>query len=52
MIFFLAMMFCGIFIYSQSLVIVIIVHALIDSFSGLVGIYLLKDMKHETGEEG
>jgi len=50
-IFFLALMFCGIFVYSQSLLIVIIVHALIDTFSGIVGIYLLRDLGHETEEE-
>jgi len=52
-IFFLALMFCGIFVYSQSLWLVIIVHALIDVFSGLIGIYLIKELgKEPEGGEG
>ncbi len=51
-IFFLALMFCGIFVFSQSLMIVIVVHALIDTFSGLIGVYLIKDMGQETEGEG
>ncbi len=47
-IFFLALLFSGIFVYSQSLWIVIIVHAFIDIFSGLIGIYLLREMDKST----
>ena len=50
-IFFIALMFCGVFIFSHSLVIVIIVHALIDILSGLVGVYHVKDMGPETEGE-
>ncbi|MEO6133367.1 MAG: type II CAAX endopeptidase family protein [Saprospiraceae bacterium] len=46
-IFFLALVFCGIFIYSQSLIIVIVVHALIDIISGLIGVYLIKELGEE-----
>ncbi len=51
-IFFLSLMFCGVFVFSQSLLIVILVHALIDIFSGLVGVNLLREMGGETEGEG
>ena len=51
-IFFLAMMFCGIFVFSQSLLVVIVVHALIDILSGFIGIYLIKNMEEEPEGEG
>jgi membrane protease YdiL (CAAX protease family) len=47
-IFFLALLFCGIFVFSQSLLIVILVHAVIDTLSGLVSIYFLKSMSRES----
>jgi hypothetical protein len=51
-IFFLALMFCGIFIFSQSILIVIVIHAFIDIFSGLIGVQLMREMGKETKEEG
>lgn len=51
-IFFLALLFCGIFVYSQSLWLVIIVHALIDVFSGLIGVYLIRELGEKPEEEG
>ena len=50
-IFFIALMFCGVFVFSQSLIIVIVVHALIDIFSGLVGVYLVRGMDQEAEGE-
>lgn len=50
-IFFLALLFSGIFVYSQSLWIVIIIHALIDIFSGLIGVYLIRELGKENKEE-
>jgi membrane protease YdiL (CAAX protease family) len=50
-IFFIALMFCGVFVFSQSLIIVIVAHALIDIFSGLVGVYLVKGMDQEAEGE-
>ena len=51
-IFFIALMFCGIYIYSQSLLLVIVVHALIDIFSGILGVHFIRVMTREReGEE-
>jgi len=41
-IFFISMLFAGIFVYSQSLLIVILIHTFIDLFSGWLGIVLVK----------
>lgn len=46
-IFFLALVFSALFIYSQSLIIVIIIHALIDLISGYLGVVLLKEKSEE-----
>jgi membrane protease YdiL (CAAX protease family) len=46
-IFFFAMLFCALFILTQSLILVIIVHALIDLISGFIGLYLV----HPTTED-
>jgi len=52
-IFFISMLFAGIFVYSHSLTIVILVHTFIDLISGWIGILLMKDvnMEKESGEE-
>lgn len=50
-IFFLAFIFSAIFIYSQSLLIVILLHTLIDIFSGLVGVFLIKELGKEAESE-
>ncbi|HJW30937.1 MAG TPA: CPBP family intramembrane glutamic endopeptidase, partial [Saprospiraceae bacterium] len=42
-IFFISLCFAGIFVYSQSLLIVILVHAIIDIISAWLGINILKD---------
>lgn len=49
-IFFLAMLFSAIFIMSQSLWVVILLHALIDIFSGWIGIYLVREMRQHENE--
>jgi membrane protease YdiL (CAAX protease family) len=52
-IFFLAMLFTGVYIMSKSLLLVIIMHILIDVLSGWLGIYLLRQIQQEknSGEE-
>ncbi len=50
-IFFLAMLFAGVYILSKSLVLVIFIHTLIDILSGWLGIYLLRQMQQEKGAE-
>ena len=47
-IFFLAMLFSAIYVFSRSLVIVIIIHTMIDLLSGWLGIYILREMDHEN----
>ena len=47
-IFFLALIFSAIFVFSQSLLIVIVVHALIDIMSGWFGIYLLRYIREHN----
>ena len=47
-IFFFALIFSAIFIYSQSLLLVMLVHAIIDTLSGLVSVYLLKNVEEES----
>lgn len=47
-IFFLAILFSGVFIFSQSLLIVTIVHIVIDTLSGLVSIFLAKEFEEDT----
>lgn len=47
-IFLLSLLFSAVFILSQSLLIVIIVHALIDTISGLISVYLMKTINDET----
>lgn len=46
---FLTLLFCGIFILSESLLIVILIHAIIDMISGIIGSYLVKDINQKTG---
>jgi membrane protease YdiL (CAAX protease family) len=52
-IFFISMLFAGIFVYSHSLLIVILVHTFIDLISGYIGILLLKnvDLEKDSSEE-
>ncbi|HEX5112066.1 MAG TPA: CPBP family intramembrane glutamic endopeptidase [Saprospiraceae bacterium] len=52
-IFFISMLFAGIFVYSHSLLIVILIHTFIDLLSGWIGILLLKnvDVEKDHGEE-
>jgi membrane protease YdiL (CAAX protease family) len=50
-IFFFAMLFAGIFVYSQSLLIVIFIHTFIDLISGWLGIQLMKNMNVEKPSE-
>ena len=45
-IFLLALLFSAIFVFSESLVIVIVVHALIDILSGWFGIYLVRYIRN------
>ena len=47
-IFFLSLMFSAIFVWSESLLIVILVHAIIDTLSGLVSVYVMKGANRET----
>ncbi len=46
-IFFISMLFAGIFVFSQSLLIVILIHTFIDLISGWLGISLLKNIKEQ-----
>ena len=48
-IFILAMLFAAIFVLSESLLIVIVVHALIDILSGLVGVFVLRSVQEKPG---
>ena len=50
-IFFLAMLFAGLYIMSRSLLLVIFIHTLIDVLSGWLGIYLLRQMQQEESAE-
>lgn len=51
-IFFLSLLFAGIFLYSHSLILVMIIHAVIDMLSGWLGIQLLRHMPQgETPEQ-
>jgi uncharacterized protein len=51
-IFFISMLFAGIFVCTQSLLIVIIIHTCIDLFSGWLGIQLMKNLhEHEDSKE-
>lgn len=47
-IFFLALLLSAVFILSQSLVLVIIIHTVIDTLSGLVSVYVLKNVSEES----
>ena len=51
-IFFLAMLFAGVYILSKSLLLVIFIHTTIDMLSGWLGIYLLRQMQQEESSEG
>lgn len=51
-IFFLAMLFAGVYIVSKSLLLVIFIHTLIDILSGWLGIYVLRQMQQEKSSEG
>ena len=51
-IFFLAMLFAGIYVLSKSLLLVILIHTVIDILSGWLGIYLLRQMQQEKSSEG
>lgn len=50
-IFFLAMLFAAIFVLSQSLVLVMLIHTLIDMLSGWLGIYILKNFQQQEEAE-
>ncbi len=50
-IFFLALIFSAIFVLSQSLVIVIVIHAVIDMLSGWLGIFIFKNIPPEESPE-
>ena len=50
-IFFFAMLFAAIFVYSQSLLIVMVVHAVIDMLSGWLGISLMKNAPQQDTTE-
>jgi membrane protease YdiL (CAAX protease family) len=50
-IFFLSLLFAGIFVYSQSLILVMLIHAIIDMLSGWLGIQLLKHLPEEESPE-
>jgi len=50
-IFFLSLLFAGIFVYSQSLVLVMVIHAVIDMLSGWIGIQLLRNLPQEQSHE-
>jgi len=47
---FLTLLFCAIFILTKSLLIVILVHAIIDTLSGIAGVYLIKDVSRESDQ--
>lgn len=47
-IFFLALLFSALFIVTHSLLIVIIIHTVIDTLSGLLGIYLIRSTTQES----
>ncbi|HUR31123.1 MAG TPA: type II CAAX endopeptidase family protein [Saprospiraceae bacterium] len=47
-IFLFALLFSAIFIFSQSLLLVIIIHAIIDTMSGFISIYLVKRISEES----
>jgi len=47
-IFFIALLLSAVFILSQSLMLVILAHAVIDIMSGLVSVHLMKDIKEES----
>jgi membrane protease YdiL (CAAX protease family) len=50
-IFFLAILFSAVFVLSQSLLFVVIIHTLIDILSGWIGIYLLRQFPQEEHPE-
>jgi len=50
-IFVLALLFAAIFVLSQSLILVMIIHTLIDLASGWLGIYLLRNLKEEDSPD-
>ena len=50
-IFFLSLLFAGIFIYSHSLILVMMIHAIIDMLSGWLGISLLRQLAQEETPE-
>lgn len=51
-IFIFSLLFAAIFVFSKSLLLVMLIHSVIDIVSGWVGIYLLKQMKTtETNEQ-
>jgi membrane protease YdiL (CAAX protease family) len=50
-IFFLAMLFSGIYILSQSLLIVMMIHTIIDVLSGWLGIYILRHLREAESNE-
>ena len=45
------MLFAAIFVLSQSLVLVMIIHTLIDVLSGWLGIYILKNFQQQDEAE-
>lgn len=50
-IFFLALLFSAIFVLSQSLLIVMLIHTVIDILSGWLGIYVLRNLQSEELSE-
>jgi membrane protease YdiL (CAAX protease family) len=46
-VFFIALLFAGIFIFSQSLIIVMLAHLIIDLLSGWLGIHIHRDYQQE-----
>lgn len=50
-IFVLALLFAAIFVQSQSLILVMILHTLIDLASGWLGIYVLRNLKEEDSPD-
>jgi uncharacterized protein len=50
-IFLLSLLFALIFIFSKSLIIVVIIHFLIDLVGGLLAMKVRRDARRETGEE-
>ena len=47
-IFVFSVLFSAIYIFSQSLLIVMIVHILVDIMSGIISVYILKEIKEDS----